>query len=319
MRLELLAIGVALGSLGATVGASDRTASQSEAPGPVATFRSAVDRVTVNVLVRDGRGRVVTDLSPAEFEVLDDGVRRGITDFRSERAPMSVALLLDGSGSMKVGSSLADARHAAACILGELEPGVDEISLFTFDSRLREVKGFTSNEAAALPGLLDSVEPFGMTSLYDAIAETARQVAAHARYHRGVVVLTDGMDNNSRLSASEVSGIASSIDVPVYVIVVMSPLDRPGSSTETAAMKRSAGDLEDLARWTGGQLFLRTAPSHGSIAAQKIVEELSNQYLIAFEPAGAPGWHPLEVRARRKNLTVRARSGYFAGGLSPDS
>jgi VWFA-related protein len=318
MRLAQLAMSCVLGSLGAIGGASPGTARQSETSGPVATFHSAVDRVTVNVLVRDGRGRIVTNLSEGDFEVLDAGAPRGIMDFRSERAPVSVALLLDGSGSMKVGSSLADARHAAACILGELKAGVDETSLFIFDSRLRQVKGFSSDEGG-LSSLLDSVEPFGMTSLYDAIGETARQVAAQARYHRGVVVLTDGLDNNSRLSAAEVSGIASSIDVPVYVVAVMSPLDRPGSASETAARERSAGDLEDLARWTGGQLFLRTAPSHGSIAAQRIVEELSNQYLIAFEPAGAPGWHPLEVRARNKNLTVRARSGYFAGGLSPDS
>jgi VWFA-related protein len=136
-----------------------------------------------------------------------------------------------------------------------------------------------------------------------------------------VVVFTDGNDTASRLTPSEVSGIASSIDVPVYILGVVPSIDNPTAETATATAARSplAGGLSDLARWTGGRLFIASTPAERSSAARQIIEELRHQYLIAFESSGKPGWHPLEVRTRVKDLTVRARSGYIAGQSRPVS
>jgi hypothetical protein len=128
-------------------------------------------------------------------------------------------------------------------------------------------------------------------------------------------VLTDGIDTNSRLTPAEVSGIASAIDVPVYVMTIVSGVDtyrRPGGVSEE-------GDLSDLARWTGGQLFVTTSPSESSQAARQILSELRHQYLLAFEPGLEPGWHPVEVRVKDKRYVVRARSGYVAGRTRPVS
>jgi hypothetical protein len=77
------------------------------------------------------------------------------------------------------------------------------------------------------------------------------------------------------------------------------------------------GSLADLAAWTGGHVFVASTPGQRSVAARQIIDELRHQYLIAFESSGQPGWHPLVVRARNKDLTVRARSGYIAGQSSP--
>src|SRR3989441_1043515 len=79
------------------------------------------------------------------------------------------------------------------------------------------------------------------------------------------------------------------------------------------------GPLADLAAWTGGHTFVVSTPAQRSVAARQIVDELRHQYLIAFESSGRPGWHPLVVRARNKDLIVRARSGYVAGQSSPTS
>ena len=79
----------------------------------------------------------------------------------------------------------------------------------------------------------------------------------------------------------------------------------------------TAGGLRDLARWTGGELFTMSAPAQTSLAARQIVSELRHQYLLAFEASSKPGWYPLEVRTTRKNVSVRARSGYFAAGAQP--
>lgn len=135
------------------------------------------------------------------------------------------------------------------------------------------------------------------------------------------MVLTDGKDNASRLTAGEVSGIASSIDVPVYVIGLVPSIDNPAAEIAVESGKPTplVGSLADLAEWTGGHSFLASTPGERSAVARQIVDELRHQYLLAFESSGKPGWHPLVVRARDKDLTVRARSGYFAGQYRPNS
>jgi hypothetical protein len=132
-------------------------------------------------------------------------------------------------------------------------------------------------------------------------------------------VLTDGADNWSKLSPSEVSGLASAIDVPVYIFGIAPSIDNPSEETSTKSVSGSAfaGPLADLASWTGGHVFVASTPGQRSIAARQIIDELRHQYLIAFESSGRPGWHPLVVRARNRDLTVRARSGYIAGQSSP--
>jgi Ca-activated chloride channel family protein len=281
-----------------------------QAPTGRPVFRSHVDRVTVSATVRDHRGRLVQNLTQRDFEVLDEGRARQITDFRADAAPVTLAVLLDVSGSMQVGSKVDGARQAADHVMAWLQPERDEIALFTFDRELREARPFGRKER--LGGELLGIEPFGLTSLHDAIAEAARRVAARGGSHRGVVVLTDGVDTSSRLTPADVSGIASGIDVPVYIVAVMSPLDDPESPTSVTGRSMVAEQLTYLAVWTGGNLFVASSPAQASLAARQIVEELRHQYLIAFEPGGKPGWHPLEIRARDRKLVVRARSGYFA-------
>jgi Ca-activated chloride channel homolog len=297
-------------------------------PAGMARFKSGVDLVTVSAVVRDQKGRVVTDLVQTNFELLDNGEKRPITDFRAERAGVSVALLFDASGSMQVSAKIESARQAARHVLAWMKVAQDELAIYSFDTTLRQLQPFGPyREDAALERSMVGIAPFGMTSLHDAIAATAKELKGRPYSHRAVVVLTDGVDNASRLTAPEVSGIASSIDVPVYILAVVSPLDHTGASTAVNSERPiPVGDLADLARWTGGEFFVTSAPSQTSLAARQIIEELRHQYVLAFEPAARPGWHPLEVRAQHGHgqLVVRARSGYMAGqprteGISPAS
>jgi len=284
---------------------------------PVITFKSSVDVVRISAIVRDHKGRFVRDLSARDFEVLEGGHPRPISDFRADVAGISLAMLFDVSGSME--GQLHNAREAASHLLSWMDARRDEVAIFTFDTRLDEVADFTTG-LKELPESLSSVAPFGATSLHDAVAETARHVAERVHWRHAVVVFTDGSDNASRLTPAEVSGIASAIDVPIYIFGIVSPIDNPAE--EIAAPPAQAfltSGLADLAAWTGGHLFLASTTAQRSIAARQIVDELRHQYLIAFESSGKPGWHPLVVRARGKDLTVRARSGYFAGQSRPNS
>lgn len=262
-------------------------------------FRASVEMVSMAAVVRNRQGRVVPALSREDFEVRDAGALRPIIDLRAEvSAPASVALLVDSSGSMRVGNTMDSARLVAAAILDSMDEKRDEAALLTFDSRLLELQPFT-RDFEPIRMRLEDLDAFGKTSLYDAIAQTSRLVAPRARHRRALIVLTDGADTNSHMMPSEVSAIASSIDVPVYVF----SLD--GTST--------VGPLVDLARWTGGEFYV--ANDHRSAAAgiQRLMDELRHQYVIAFEPATSEGWRRVEIRTRRRDLTVRTRSWYLAG------
>jgi Ca-activated chloride channel homolog len=290
---------------------SRELAGQVAAPGP--TFKSSVDLVTLNVTVQKN-GRMVPGLTSADFELLDAGEPRPIVSFQTETSPIGIALLFDASGSMDVASKAAAGRQAAHHLLSWLEPGRDQVGVFTFDTQLQQRQAFTTSRPD-ITNFLDAIRPFGSTSLYDAIAETGRQVAAIGGPRRAVVVITDGADNRSQLTPSQVSGVASGLDVPVYVIVISAAIDHQGTegSIERHDAPKRTGALDDLAQATGGALFTVSAPAHASVAARQIIEELRHQYLIAFEPSQRAGWHPLSVRTRDPHFVVRARSGYVAG------
>jgi Ca-activated chloride channel family protein len=269
--------------------------------------------------VRDNKGRLVRDLSARDFEVLEGTAPRAITDFRSDIAGVSIALLFDISGSME--SRLMDAREGAVHVLSWLTHEQDEAAIFTFDTELLEIAPFTSG-LKALPAAMASVVPFGKTSVRDAIAQAAERVGRREERRRALVVLTDGHDTASRLTPHEVSAIASAIEVPVYIIGIVPSIDNPSADAATPSADKpwQAGLLDDLATQTGGRVFKVSAPGQRSLAARQIVDELRHQYLIAFESSGNPGWHPLLVRTtREKALTVRARAGYLVGQSRPHS
>jgi VWFA-related protein len=203
--------------------------------------------------------------------------------------------------------------------MAALRNGADEAALFTFDSKLEEIVSFTSDLARLRRVKLEGT-PWGKTSLFDAIAQTARLVGDRTNRHRAVFVITDGVDTGSQLKAPEVSGIASTIDVPVYLLTVVNPVDHTGTEFGVVQADATASDratLADLARWTGGDMRVASTGEHIGATIVDMFDELRHQYLISFEPGEREGWHPIEIRARKNDLIVRARSGYMAGRLRP--
>jgi Ca-activated chloride channel homolog len=289
---------------------------------PRITFKSSVDLVSIAAVVRDRKGRFVRDLKANDFVIREGTERREVVEFHADSdAPVRVALLFDVSGSMRVASLVEEARQAARHVLGALRlvaPGrmTDEAAVFSFDMNLQSLQPFTT-DPGAIESALSRVVPYGQTSLYDAIAQTAQRVAdvpPGDLHRRAVIVLTDGIDTSSLMKPEEVSALASGIDVPVYVLTVVSPLDHPGGPDAVDGARLAVdGPLRDLARWTGGDLFVTSAPAHESIAARVIVDELRHQYVLGFNSSPQKGWHPLDVHVKDRDWTVRARSGYIAG------
>jgi Ca-activated chloride channel family protein len=264
-------------------------------------FKSKVEQVAVAAQVRDSRGRLVTNLQTTDFELFDDGQKRKLSNVWSEPSPASVAILMDASGSMA--TKMSRARETATALLSGLKPGADEVALYSFDTTLQEVRPFTSSFTAT-DAAWNATRAYGATSLWDAIAETSQKISDRQR-RRALVVITDGVDSASTLKPSEVSAIASSLDVPVYVLVITFAVEDDGLEGPIR------GPMADLAAWTGGDaLPVRDTPSMLA-STEQLLTELHHQYIVAFEPGSTPGWHALVLRARKPGLFVRARSGYM--------
>ena len=289
-------------------------AAQQPGSDPVPRFKSSADVVTIQAAVRNGKGRPVAGLTAADFEIRDNGQLRPVLSLRSDAgSPVSLAILVDLSGSMAISPKLAMARQALDTVISQLRPGDDEVAVFTFDSSLHERQPFTTNPSG-LAGTLENVKPYGTTSLYDATAAAARRLSERSATHKAIVVLTDGIDTSSKYTAPEVSGLASSIAVPVYVMATVPSIDQRAMMEAAERSDQSkAADLRDLAEWTGGQLVFASNLTETTTAAVGLVSELRQQYVIAIEAVTAREWRRLDVRVKRPSAVVRARNGYYGG------
>ena len=284
---------------------------QEAASDPPLTFRSTVDVVTIQASVRDARGRAIGGLKPKDFEVRDNGQVRPIISLRADKSPLSLAILVDMSGSMR--SKVGFARQAYASVLSQLRQGEDEVGVFTFDASLHERNDFT-RDLATLKDSLADFETFGQTSLFDATATAARRLSDRVATRKAIIVLTDGIDTSSTMSAREVSGVASAIDVPVFVVATVPSLDqRVMMEASGRSTPSTAADLRDLADWTGGHLIFASTLVETVVGASTLIDELRQQYVLAIEAASGPEWRRLDVRVRRPSTIVKARNGYFAG------
>ena len=278
------------------------------------SFRAAVDVVSVTAVVRDSRGRPVNNLLREDFQVFERGEQRPIVQFKaSDQGPISLGILFDVSGSMRGATQMAAGQRAVEQILSWVNPAQDEVGLFSFDAELRKEVDFTT-DLEKVRVAVNSLTAIGQTSLYDAIGKTAAALSDRPSPRRAVVVITDGIDTSSKLTPAQVSGMASAIDVPVYVIAVLSPLDHPGQDSAVVGADTSpvATHLSNLAYWTGGTLFMVSAPAHASQAARDLVTELRHRTCWPSKRPGNRAGDELDVRTRRRELTVRARSGYFS-------
>jgi VWFA-related protein len=283
---------------------------------PIATFKSGVDLVSVSAVVRDKKGRVVRSLTQKDFVVMDGGAPRKIVELHAdETAPASVALLVDGSGSMALGAALDSSRDICKWVLTTLDEKRDDAALLSFDTRLLTLRDFTGRFENIRTGL-GELGAFGSTSLYDAIAGASAIVAQRARNRRAVIVLTDGADTTSTYTPDEVAWIASTIDVPVYVFAVaqLTSSETEAKDKEKDKAQAPPNPLADLARSTGGDYFVAGSPALAVSGIIRLVEELRHQYLIAFEPgSGNGGMRQLEIKTKKNNLRVSSRRWYTSG------
>ncbi len=263
----------------------------------------------------DGKGRPITDLRRDEFRIYEEGRLQPIAHFHEGRGlPARVLLLVDASGSMNDEWKVTSARRAAGQILDALAPE-DQVAMAGFDSRYWGVVAFTQNKEEVRKGL-ESVTPFGSTALHDALDKGAHDIASWGEGRRAVVVLTDGVDNSSQSTPDMVIARSRALDVPIYAVSVVSPLDDPRSPEFLGDKKRAEAALaeETLSRYaslSGGVAFRVSDLAGLRVAADRIANELKHQYRLGWTPATGPTrFRRVAVLTTRKGVTVRTRSGY---------
>ena len=284
------------------------------AKGQVLSFSVRSELVVFSATAVDDKGRPVTDLRREDFRIWDEGRAQQIVHFYGGKGlPARVLLLLDASGSMG-DKRVASSREAAKQLLLALSPE-DQVAVAGFDSRYWGVVAFTKDREVVRKGL-DTITPFGSTALHDALDKGAHDIATWGEGRRAVVVLTDGIDTSSQKTAEEVIARSRALDVPIYVISVVSPLDDPSSQSflgekEAGQEAAAAETLGRYASLSGGASFRVSTLTGVVLAAQRIATELKHQYRIGWDPAeGSAPYRRVVVRSTRKGVIVRTRSGY---------
>ncbi len=260
---------------------------------PPPRFTSGVEAVRVDVLVAD-RGRPVTGLTAADFEVRDNTVLQDVTLVGFERIQLNVVLVLDLSSSVQ-GDRLEDLQRAGRALIGRLKPE-DRAAILGFSHAVLLGSTLTQDRTRLLT-LLNSAKPAGDTALID--AAFAGMLVGESEPGRALVmVFSDGLDVSSWLPASRVVDAAKRSETVVYGV----------------SMKGSRPPfLEQLTTQTGGRL-LNVDSRNLSSTFLEVLNEFRERYLLTYTPRGVThgGWHAIDVAVKgRRKLTVKARPGYL--------
>lgn len=283
----------------------------------VAVFDTNAEVVVLSATAVAKNGRPVTDLRAEDVRVYDEGQPQRVVHFSHGRESNArILLLVDASGSMNAELKLASTKMAMLQILASLDTQ-DEVALAGFDNKYWGVVPFTK-EREKVKSAWSELTPFGTTALHDALNKGAEDLASWGQGRRAIIVITDGIDTASKKTADEVIAASRSLDVPIYTISVVAPIDDPGSQyfagLDRNVVAQGARVLSRYAEMSGGASFIVSEFRDLKLAADRIVSELKHQYRIGYDlpQAGPRGFRRVEVRSTRKGVTVRTRSGYVS-------
>ena len=272
------------------------------AAGQQSVFRTGTRVVAVYATVQDRAGRLVHDLPVEAFEILDNGKPAEIVQFSNDPQPLTVALLLDMSGSMI--SRFLMVRESTLKFVDALMP-VDRVRVGTFGDEVALSPLLTGNKEDLTRVIREEVWPGGGTPLWAAMEAGMISLAGESG-RRVVLVLTDGFDNGTGWDTGfgHVRRRAIEQDFMIYAI---------GYALGGAGELALHGETIDLARDTGGGHVLVTEDAQLGPTFAQVAEELRHQYQLGFRPQNLDGrLHRIEVKLKRSNLTARARRNYLA-------
>jgi Ca-activated chloride channel family protein len=270
-----------------------------------------VDVTRVNVLftVTDKKGRFITDLGKSDFLVTENKKPQVIQEFTAETdLPLRIAILIDTSNSIRDRFKF-EQEAAVEFINSVIRPKEDRAMVVSFDTSAELVSDLI-DDPEKLAKVIRNLRPGGGTSLYDAIYFACRdrlqQDQPRHKFRRAVIIVSDGDDNQSRVTRDQALEMAQKADAVLYAISTnISKIEGDGDKV-----------LKYLTTETGGQAFFPFKVQDLAQDFENIANELRRQYNIFYrpEPLKADGlFHTINLKVNgRKDLVVRARKGYYA-------
>lgn len=259
-----------------------------------------VDAVVVPVTVRDAKGRVVKGVDRKKFQLFVDGYAVPIRDLHLENdLPISLGFILDTSGSM-AGRKLDGSRNLIMAFLAERRQE-DQLALWTFGND-QVVERFPFGMGwYLLPRMLETIKPWSTTALYDMVLRVPEAMEKADHHRRAAILLTDGVDNASMITASEATEIARGLETPIYVLGVEPP-------PEPDAAGLSYEEILTLIADGSGGLYRRIPRAEDMPeVARTLLDELSSRYILTFTTSGVGQrkWRPIEVRVEGHQAVTR--------------
>jgi Ca-activated chloride channel homolog len=290
--------------LGAACGLLCATIALAQTP----ALRVEIDLVLLQATVTDKNNNYIKGLSQTDFQVWEDKIEQKVEYFYAENVPVSVAIIFDVSGSME--KKLQQARLAANTFL-KLGDEEDEYLLIEFSDSARIVQDFTSDITKLQNRILFSAAK-GNTSLYDALYLALDKVSRDgSNARKAVIVITDGQDNHSRYSFTNVRDFAREHDVMIYGIGIEDRADLLIGGFSGRLVLRSLSEM------TGGSAYFPDSIDSLPEICERIGVDLKNQYVLGYRSHNAARdgkWRKLQVKVDKAKgrLIVRAKNGYYA-------
>jgi VWFA-related protein len=286
------------------------------------THEVAVTAVSIAVTVQDKKGRYINDLTKEDFSVYENNQKKAITYFSHDfEAPLSLTVLLDVSGSMALQDKLKESREALFQLIKVLLEDRDEVSLLIFADGDVEVAVNFSRDKTEFLAVLEKTEAYGQTALNDAVAVSPEFANKGRNEKRALLLITDGIENDSQYSYEQAVEIARRVDIPIFTIGYKIPL----SEQYLKKYKRSDGltsssivtSLESFSEATGGRAFFVNQSHELNAAVRTIKKELSHQYIIGYTSYTDPKneYREIKVVTKKKKHRVRTREGYYSGEI----
>ena len=316
--LRLLSIFLLIASLGWSADSPKVTVDPRAKPtppaakGPRSDIRVDTTVVLINVTVTDPLNRFVTGLEKENFKVFEDKGEQKIVHFASEDAPLSIGLVFDTSGSM--GNKLTKSRQAVGEFFKTANPD-DEFFLVQFNDRPELVHDFTTN-IEDIQNRLTFTQAKGRTALLDAVYMALHRMKKAHNPRKALLIISDGGDNSSRYTESEIKNLVREADVQIYAIGIFEPASSRG---RTAEELNGPGLLSELSEQTGGRHFAVENLNELPDVAAKIGIELRNQYILGYSPTNRERdgkYRKVKVTLVQPKglppLVARWRPGYYA-------
>jgi VWFA-related protein len=260
------------------------------------TFSSRVEEVRVDVLATRG-GKAVVGLTPADFDIRDNGVPQQIAHATFERIPLNVVLVLDGSNSV-TGDRERHLRAASRELLAHLEMD-DQAGLISFGDAVI-VRSPLTRDIATVRAELDAEAAHGNTALLDA-TQTALILGESQPGRALVLIFTDGLEVSSFLEADAVLRTARRSAAVAYAVVPTKIAGQPF--------------IRSLADATGGEIIPLESAADIDAAFARVLDQFRRRYLLSYIPQGVErgGWHRLDVRVKQRDIQIKSRPGYLGG------